>query len=128
MDFYRILGWIIFSLAVFNASLFVIRQILKRTKWKKLRPVNKVFTKFHIVTGLLLVIIAPIHGFIALGNNLYWHTGLLAYLFVLGILATFVLGKTVKKMKMSWRIFHRLVDAFAWVVIIIHLVNPWLFI
>ncbi len=128
MDFYRILGWIVFSLAIFNTCLFIIRQILKRTKWKKLRPANKIFTKFHRISGLLMVVLAPIHGFIALGNNFYWHTGLLAYLFILGLLATYIIGKTIKKMKISWRIFHRIVDLLAWVIIIIHLARPWLFI
>jgi len=127
---YEVLGWINVFLLVFNVMLFFVRRFYKYTKNEKIKSdknimkIMKFMAKVHKYSGILLLILAPVHGYIALGYKIKWHTGFLLWL---SIIFTFLLYALKKVLKSSWIKLHRITAIMIFVFLFIHLINPWLF-
>jgi len=132
MEWYVLLAWVNVGLAAFNAGLFLIKWAIKRASQGKEPAIRKawmqkiqLFSKIHRLTGLLLIVFGLLHGYLALGNRIAWHTGMLLWISILVIFAIFLLGKA--KIIKAWVQWHRIADLCFWGLLLLHLLNPWLF-
>ena len=125
MDF-RVLGWVSVGLAVISASPYWLRMLNKwtfktRQKWfikllRTLRPIHK-------VAGLLLAVVALVHGYLALNQQIKLHTGTFVYL---GFLLTVLLGIAhyYKKDKQAFK-GHKVMALASFLFFLLHLFEPW---
>ncbi len=83
---------------------------------KRLRPIHK-------TAGILLALVAGVHGLMALNGRLTLHTGSLVYL---GFLLTVLLGIR-HHFKKDKRVFkgHKTMALISFLLFILHLVEPW---
>jgi hypothetical protein len=128
----EILGWINVFLLVFNLSLFISRRIYinfikdKKSKIAKYFVVTmNILKKYHKLSGILLIITGIIHGYLALNGNIYLHTGMILWLGIILMFLMYWLGKmpTFKKIWVRW---HRYLGFILIILLLIHLINPWL--
>ncbi|MBM7559707.1 hypothetical protein [Marinitoga litoralis] len=128
----EILGWINVFLLVFNLSLFISRRIYKNFIKDKKSKIAKYFVvvmnvlkKYHKLSGILLVINGIIHGYIALNKNLQLHTGLILWLSIVLMFSLYLLGR-IELFKKNWIKWHRYLGFILIILLLIHLINPWL--
>jgi hypothetical protein len=121
---YEFLGNLSAIILFFQISLFVLRRVYKyipkKPQW--FPPILKFLKNAHIYTGVALLFLGLIHGFLALGT-LRLHTGLILWL---GILFAFIGFLFKKKIGKRWIAYHRI---FGFVIIILYFVHyylPWL--
>lgn len=122
---YSILGWTSLSLLAIQLLPFVMRQaetlLWKRSAPKAYKATIQNLRRIHKPLGLLLLIVPPIHGFMALGG-LRLHTGSLLYI---GVLCTGVLGGGFYRLKhKSWLIWHRRVAVATFGLFLVHFLWP----
>jgi len=132
MEWYVLLAWVNVGLAAFNAGLFLIKWGIKRASRGKEQAQRKawmqkiqLFSKIHRLTGLLLILLGLLHGYLALGSRIAWHTGTLLWISILVIFGLFLLGKA--KILKRWVNWHRIADLCFWGLLLLHLLNPWFF-
>lgn len=91
----------------------------KNTTYKK---VLKFARKIHKPLGVLIIILVPIHGYMALGILLRLHTGTLVYL---SVLATAILGGSFYRFKKK-RLFtwHKRMALVTVILFLIHFYFP----
>jgi hypothetical protein len=128
----ELLGWINVFLLVFNISLFISRRIYinfikdKKSKTAKYFVViMNVLKRYHKLSGILLIITGIIHGYLALNGNLYLHTGMILWLGIILMFSMYLLGK-VQVFKKVWVKWHRYLGFILIILLLIHLINPWL--
>ena len=102
---YSFLGWLVVVIIGILLTPYVLVYLNKKifkTKNQNFREIVKSFRSLHKPLGIAILIIAPIHGYMALGG-FRLHTGTLLYL---SIIATAGLGgsfyKTKKKVFFTW--------------------------
>lgn len=126
MNIYQILGWASVFLAVLASSPYWLRTLNNwtfKTKDKRFLKLIKTLRPIHKVAGALLAVIALVHGYLALSNNLKLHTGLLVYL---SFLLTAGLGM-VHHFKKDKRAFkgHKVMALISFILFLLHLLAPW---
>lgn len=121
---YDVLGWLNVGLIATMTAPYWLRELNKRTinlRGGYYAKLIKILRVIHKPLGLLIIIVAPIHGYLALGG-LRLHTGSLVFAFVLltGMLGlSFYLTK--KKILFKWhKVFALTIFAFLG----IHLLFP----
>lgn len=121
---YSSLGWLVVIIIAILLVPYVLNYLNKKvfkTKNTNYRKAIKFFRSLHKPLGLAILIIAPIHGYMALGG-FKLHTGTLLYL---SILATAGLGgsfhKTKKKVFFTW---HRRMAFVTVAMFLIHFFAP----
>lgn len=121
-EFTGILNGLILAFLILG---FIARLIYK--KYGKQYPLLKKFLlftkKYHRYLGFVFIVVAPIHGYLALGR-ISLHTGTLLYLSILVMFLLYLLGKA--KLLKKWVVLHR---TWAFVVVglfFIHYLWPWL--
>lgn len=124
---YSNLGWLNLIILGILITPYILRYLNKfiplSSKAKKdyYLPSLKFFRKIHKPIGILLIIIPPIHGYMALGA-LRLHTGLVLYL---SALATAILGgifyKTKKKSLFK---FHKIMALITILLFLLHFFVP----
>ncbi len=101
------LGWFNVSLVAFNLLPYLSRRINRlcyQNQNKSLRSVSRVLNKIHPYTGVVFLITAFTHGYMALGA-IRLHTGYIA--FFSGVLL-FLVALTGKRFRIKgWIKFHR---------------------
>jgi hypothetical protein len=121
---YDVLGWLNVGFIATMTAPYWLREINKRTlnlKGGYYAKLIKVLRGIHKPLGLLVILIAPVHGYLALGG-LRLHTGSLVFAFVslTGILGlSFYLTK--KKSLFKW---HKVFALTIFVFLGIHLLFP----
>lgn len=125
MDF-RLLGWISVGLAVISASPYWLRMLNKwtfKTKKKWFTKLLRTLRPIHKATGLLLAAVALVHGYLALNQQIKFHTGSLVYL---GFLLTVLLGIAhfYKKDKRAFK-GHKAMALVSFLFFLLHLIEPW---
>lgn len=121
---YSILGWInVILLGVIVAPYvlnFLNKHIIK-TKSSGFRNLVKILRRFHKPFGIIMAILAPVHGYMALGS-LRLHTGSLLYE---SIFITAVLGGSFYKLKkrklFQW---HKRMALVSFILLLLHLFYP----
>lgn len=121
-EFTGLINEVILGLLVLG---FIARLAFKKygKQFPILKKLLKIAKKYHQYLGFLFIIVAPIHGYLALGR-IALHTGTILYLSILVMFIIYLLGKA--KLLKKWVPIHR---AWAFVVVglfIVHLVSPWL--
>ncbi|KLO20998.1 hypothetical protein X275_10225 [Marinitoga sp. 1197] len=126
------LGTLNIFFLVFNLSLFFVRRIYKyfitekQSKIAKLILfIMKILKKYHKISGILLIVVGITHGYLALNGNLYLHTGLILWIGIIFMFLIYTLGK-INIFKNTWIKWHRYIGMFLIILLIIHLVDPWL--
>lgn len=121
---YSLLGWInviLLGILVIPYVLNFLNKKIFKTKNKTYFKIVKSFRKFHKPLGLAMLIIGPIHGYMALGG-FKLHTGTLFYI---SILLTGALGgsfyKTKKKVFFTW---HKRMAFVTVALLLLHLFAP----
>ncbi len=103
---YEFLGNLSAIILFFQISLFVLRRVYKyipkKPKW--FPQILKFLKNAHIYTGVALLFLDLIHGFLALGT-IKLHTGLILWL---GILFAFIGFLFKKKIGKRWTTYHRI--------------------
>ncbi|GAB6189033.1 hypothetical protein JCM30566_07720 [Marinitoga arctica] len=127
------LGWLNVFFLSFNLSLFIIRRLykyfIKNKKSQKAKFIVKLMfylKKYHKLSGILLIIFGIIHGYLALNGNLYFHTGVILWLGIVLMFGLYFLSK-IEYFKFFWIKLHRYVGLGLIILLLIHLINPWLF-
>ncbi len=129
-------AWLTVALAVWNFLLFLVRRVWKLWRKrqtateKKIQPrwlkiLLTVLQKSHPLTGLLMVVTGILHGYLALGQSLMMHTGLLLWIGIIALLSIRLMGLVWKSFR-KWRIIHIGLDFLFWGLLILHLTQPWL--
>ena len=123
---YAILGWTSIGLAVIASSPYWLRMLNNltfKTKDKRFFSLLKFLRKIHKPLGLLLAVIAIIHGYLALNGNIRLHTGLLVYI---SFFLTAVLGGIHYRLKNKTIFkFHKTMVLVSFLLLILHLAFPW---
>ena len=115
------LGWLNISLVAFKLLPFLTRRLDKyvyKNKNKSLRNASKHLAKIHPITGILFIIIAGVHGYIAL-DTIRLHTGYIALF--MGLLLFIVAGVGMRYKFRWWVKVHRSLAILLAVSILIHL-------
>ncbi len=126
MGLYAVLGWISVALAVIATAPWWLRMGNKYT-FKTRDPRFMKFIKFlrpiHKAAGIGLAILAVVHGYLALGNRIRIHTGLLVYA---SFLLTAALGAVFyyKKDKHAFK-GHKVMALVSILLFLLHLIRPW---
>jgi len=120
---YSILGWINVGIVAILLIPFVILKGVKN-KDSFLFKLKKFLSKFHRPLGALLIIIAVVHGYLALGS-LQLHTGTVTAL--IALLTAIFGGLFIAVKKKPFFTLHRVLGMVFAMLLIIHLVFPWLF-
>ena len=117
---YSVLGWINISIVVLLLIPFV---LLKKVKNKEsvLYKTKNVLSKVHRPLGALLIVIAAVHGYLALGT-LALHTGTVVA--VAAVLTVFLGGMFIAVKKKQLFTAHRALGMVFVALLIIHLVLP----
>ncbi|KAF2956400.1 hypothetical protein AS160_06510 [Marinitoga sp. 38H-ov] len=126
----ELLGWINVFLLVFNLSLFATRRIYKNLDKKSkiskyIVLIMRILKKYHKLSGILLILTGIIHGYLALNGNLYLHTGMILWLSIVLMFSIYLLGK-MEIFKKLWVKWHRYLGFLLIILLLIHLINPWL--
>jgi len=123
---YSILGWTSLGLAVVASSPYWLRMLNNwtfKTKDKRFLNLLKFLRKLHKPLGLILAVIAIIHGFLALNNRIRLHTGLLVYL---GFLVSAILGGAHYRLKKKGLFkAHKISVLVSFLLLLLHLLKPW---
>lgn len=121
---YSVLGWLNAGILVILLSPFLLNFLnnhLIKTKSKGFRHLVKLLRGFHKPLGVILAILAPIHGYMALGG-FRLHTGTFLYL---SAFATAALGGSFYRLKkrtlFQW---HKRMAAVTVVLLLIHIFFP----
>lgn len=121
---YSVLGWLNAGILVILLSPFLLNFLNKhiiKTKSNGFRDLIKILRRFHKPLGVALAILAPIHGYMALGG-FRLHTGTLLYL---SAFATAALGGSFYRLKkrvlFQW---HKKMAAVTVVLLLIHIIFP----
>ena len=121
---YSVLGWLNAILLGVLLSPFVLGFLNKnifKTKSKVFRDLVKLLRRFHKPLGLALAILAPIHGYMALGG-FRLHTGSLLYI---SAFTTAALGGSFYRLKkkelFKW---HKRMAAVTVILLAVHLLFP----
>lgn len=127
---YRILGWINVGLLLFNLFPFFVRIIYYRMKKSPvlsyLMKIARLFRRYHKLSGLTLVVLGIIHGYLALGGYLYFHTGMLLWILIVSMFVLYLLGR-LPFFRRSWLFLHRYLGVSLLAFFLLHLIKPWLF-
>lgn len=123
---FRFLGWVSVALAVNATSPYWLRtlnQLTVKTRDKRFFNLLKRLRPIHKTAGILLALVAGVHGLMALNGRLTLHTGSLVYL---GFLLTVLLGIR-HHFKKDKRVFkgHKTMALISFLLFILHLVEPW---
>lgn len=112
------------SILLLMISGYFMRIINKR--FGKLYPILgkilKITKKIHRPLGMLFLIVAPVHGFLALGR-ITLHTGSLLYLGILLMFFIYILGQA--KVLKKWILFHRFCAILVVGLFLLHYFWPW---
>ncbi|WP_206075992.1 hypothetical protein [Marinitoga lauensis] len=126
------LGWLNVFFLSFNLSLFVVRRIYRvfiRNKNYRIEKyfigIIKILQRYHKLSGILLIITGIIHGYIELNGNLYLHTGIILWFGIILMFLVYLLRK-IKLFKKAWIKWHRYVGFILIILLLIHLIDPWL--
>ena len=123
---YAILGWISVGLAVIASSPYWLRTLNNwtfKTRDKRFFSLLKFLRKLHKPLGLVLAGIAIAHGYLALGQQIRLHTGLLVYI---SFLLTVVLGGVHFRLKNKTVFkFHKAMALVSFLLLLLHLIFPW---
>lgn len=100
-------GQISMFLAVIVISLFILRRVERKffPKNPKLMKLSKIASKLHPYAAMLMFITAGVHGYMELGGEIMFHSGYLAYFFLITSGITIFIWKKIKNKK--WLIAHR---------------------
>ncbi len=124
---YSILGWVstgLLALLILPYLLVQINKAFIKGKNKGLLKVIRFLRKLHKPTGIVLLLVAAYHGYLALGS-IRLHTGIVLFLFVL---ATVVLGGSFYRLKDKKLLkLHRVLSLMTIVMFFIHFFFPRLF-
>jgi cytochrome b561 len=121
---FSFLGWLNVALLAIIVMPYVLNLINKhflKTKKKEFREFVKVLRSFHKPLGVMLLIIAPIHGLLALGR-ISLHTGTLLYVV---ILFAALLGASFYKLKKrTLFLWHKRMGFLILIFLFLHLLYP----
>ncbi len=121
---YAVLGWINATILVVLLLPFLLSFLnrhLIRTKNVKYLNFTKIARNFHKPLGITLAVLAPIHGYLALGG-FRLHTGTLLYL---SAFATSVLGGSFYKLKKRpLFLWHKRMAAITVALLLLHIIMP----
>ncbi len=126
MPIYSFLGWFFVAILAVMILPYVLKLIMKHSenarKNAHLKMLLKTTRKMHKYIILIILVLAPVHAYLALGGNLQLHTGSLLYLgILLASIGGFIFYKTKNKNLIK---VHRLGDALVLILLFIHLVYP----
>jgi len=125
---YQILGNISAIILFFQISLFILRRVyIFLHKYLHIKPswfppILKFLKNAHIYTGITLLVIGFIHGFLALGT-IKLHTGFILWL---GILFAFIGFLFKKKVGKKWIVYHRTFGFVILALFFLHYYFPWI--
>ncbi|MBN2880379.1 MAG: hypothetical protein JXN65_12205 [Clostridia bacterium] len=119
---YPVLGWINVGIVVILLIPFVILKGVKN-KDSFLFKLKKFLSKFHRPLGALLVVSAVVHGYLAL-HKIALHTGTLVA--VAALITMFVGGMFISMKKKPILTLHKVLGMVLVVLLVVHLVVPWL--
>jgi cytochrome b561 len=121
---YSVLGWlnaVILGVLLSPFVLGFLNKHLFKTKSKGFRDIVKLLRRFHKPLGLALAVLAPIHGYMALGG-FRLHTGSLLYI---SAFITVALGGSFYRLKkkelFKW---HKRMAAVTVLLLAVHLLFP----
>lgn len=125
------LGWLNFSLLLFNTLLIISRRIYRKFHkkndfWNNYRIIIGLLRKFHPFVGGTLLITGFLHGYMALGSFIL-HTGYLLWYSVIAMFMVYLAGKFLKSMKKSWLPVHRVLMLITWGLFFTHFFFKWIF-
>lgn len=118
------LGWInvfILFLTSFAYSGKKIDKFIFRGENKTIKTLIKISRGWHVYLAILLITISVLHGYLALGGMIYFHTG---YLLLLTITLTGTIGILFKLLKKK-QLFklHKISALILVVFIILHIIS-----
>jgi len=122
---YQIIGWLgrlNIILTLIAALLFTFRRVNKRlfnSKNTTIKKVIKFLSKMHPFTGIILVITALIHGYMALDTIFKVHTGPIAWFIIFLMMLVALFGKKYKIK--NWLKFHKGLAVLFLIAILFHI-------
>lgn len=121
---YSLLGWlnvVLLGIIVAPYVLNFINKYIIKTGSTNFRKFVKILRKLHKPFAVILVLIAPIHGLLALGR-ISLHTGSLLYLVI--FIAALLGGSFYKLKKKSLFTWHKRVAFLVIIFMLLHLFFP----
>ncbi|SDB95202.1 hypothetical protein [Geotoga petraea] len=131
MEIYLVLGEITAFLLILNICYYLVKLYYKRHKFSSKEAKQKFIQRmkkisiFHRYNGIIIVILAIIHGTLALGTIFTLHTGTILLSAIIINLLIYVLGRL--KLLKKWLLIHRYMAFLIFIFLIIHLTVPSLF-
>ena len=125
---YAILGWLSVSLLTLLILPYVLVRLNKQfihTKDKRFLGVIRFLRKLHKPAGILLLVAAGWHGYLALFGRIRWHTG--TVLFILVLITVSLGGAFFRLKKRKLFSFHKLAALLTVLMFILHFFFPYLF-
>lgn len=124
------LGWLNFSLLLFNTMLIISRRIYKNFHkkndfWNRYRSIMSILRKFHPYIGGTLLITGFLHGYQALGSFML-HTGYLLWYSIIAMFLIYLAGKYLKSMEKIWLPIHRILMVATWGMFFMHFFFKWI--
>lgn len=125
MYYYSIrFAWISIALLIFISLKYIARKSGKQS-------INKFFKKYHILTGILMIITVSMHGIFA-GNEITTtiediriaskfftlNLGTICFVIILALLSTYLLRRQLKK---KWIIFHQGLTVLLLILVVLHI-------
>lgn len=103
-----ITGQISIFFAVVVLSMFILRRVERKIfpKNKTLLKLSGISSKLHPYTATMLFITAGVHGYLQLGGEIMFHSGYLAYFFMIVSAVMIFIWKRLKQKK--WLVAHRI--------------------
>ncbi len=122
---FSFLGWlnvVLLGILVLPWILVRLNKYVLKTKSKAYLNFIRFLRSFHKPLGILMVIVALVHGYMAFGFNLRLHTG--PVLALTAIIAMVTGGMYYKLKKKNVFLVHKIFSALAVVMLLIHLFFP----
>lgn len=126
MPMYSFLGWFFVAILAVMVLPYVLKLVMKHSEKARkntlLKTLLKITRKMHRYIILIILVLAPVHAYLALGANLQLHTGSILYLGMLLVsIGGFIFYKTKNKKLIK---FHKIGAGLVFILLFIHIVYP----
>ena len=119
---WQVMGWVNAIAAVLMGFIYPIRLKMQTNRW--LIPVYRTARLIHPAVGMAMILVALLHGSMALGQ-LRLHSGLVIVILLILMALTALAGRQIGVLKNRWRSVHRTLGIVMLVSLAAHLVFPW---
>lgn len=117
-----ILAWVAVALSFLLIVIWILRPISKKRNIEWVKKLNRTLRKHHKVIGILLIIVALVHGLLSSESVLSFNWGTASWLVCVLLGLSWLLRKKLN-FKKWWMYIHRVLTVAFIVLLLIHLIS-----